>query len=520
MRFQREEESSSKNKKSEKRAFSLINMLLWGITLFFVVGGLAYLPHLASIFMFLAVLAVVPIRKWQALIRRVLPKGWMRTALAVILFAAAVYTVPAPISESALLDSGISAAEEDGAAPAQPSQAAQDEEVTSSDVDDSPNSLEQTSQTESDAMSSGLPVGKDEANATVPDNSTFEIHFIDVGQADAALVLCDGESMLIDGGNKADSSLIYTYLKNQAVDHLNYIVCTHGHKDHVGGLAGALNYAIADHALCSVTSYDSKAFSDFVKYLDNQNISITVPAAGDTFSVGSASVTVIGPISQSSEPNNTSLVMRIVYGETSFLFTGDAEREEEQEILAAGYALNSTVLKVGHHGSANSTTYPFLREVAPQYAVISVGANNSYGHPTEDTLSRLRDADVTVYRTDLQGDIVCSSDGKTVSFSVERNKDADTLGLAPNSTSSSGTGSSSDTSETGNSAASPDTSTGAGNETSEANTQYVLNTNTKKFHYPSCSSVKSIKDSNRSDYEGSRDDVISMGYSPCGRCNP
>jgi hypothetical protein len=212
--------------------------------------------------------------------------------------------------------------------------------------------------------------------------------------------------------------------------------------------------------------------------------------------------------------------MRIVYGETSFLFTGDAEREEEQEILAAGYELNSTVLKVGHHGSANSTTYPFLREVAPQYAVISVGANNSYGHPTEDTLSRLRDADVTVYRTDLQGDIACSSDGKTVSFSVERNKDADTLGLAPNSASSNGTGSSSDTMEADDSTASPSTSTGVGNETIEANTQYVLNTNTKKFHYSSCSSVKSIKEGNRSDFKGSRDDVISMGYSPCGRCNP
>lgn len=237
-----------------------------------------------------------------------------------------------------------------------------------------------------------------------PENSTFEIHFIDVGQADAALVLCDGEAMLIDGGNVADSSLIYSYLKSHEIEYLDYIICTHAHEDHVGGLAGALNYACVGAAYCPVTKYDSKAFSNFVKYLNEQDVLITVPDVGETFFVGSAGVTVIGPVQYSTEPNNTSIVLRIVYGETSFLFTGDAEREEEQDILNAGYTLESTVLKVGHHGSANSTTYPFLREIMPQYAVISVGANNSYGHPTEDALSRLRDADVTVYRTDNVSD--------------------------------------------------------------------------------------------------------------------
>ena len=256
----------------------------------------------------------------------------------------------------------------------------------------------------------------------LPEGSTFAVHFIDVGQADAALVLCDGEAMLIDGGNAADSSLIYSYLKKLSVDHLKYIVCSHPHEDHVGGLAGALNYATVDHALSPVTSYDSRAFNSFVKYLDEQGVPITIPSAGDIFSLGSATVEVLGPINfDVSDPNNLSLVLRVVYGTTSFLFTGDAEREEEQDILDAGYTLQGTVLKVGHHGSANSTTYPFLREVMPEYAVISVGTDNLYGHPTDDTLSRLRDADVKVYRTDTQGDVICTSDGKIVSFTVERN---------------------------------------------------------------------------------------------------
>ena len=252
------------------------------------------------------------------------------------------------------------------------------------------------------------------------EESFFDVHFIDVGQADAALVICDGKTMLIDGGNREDSQLIYTYLKNQNVTHLDYVVATHAHEDHVGGLSGALNYATVGTALCSVSNHDSKVFQNFVTQLAKHGKQITVPKAGDEFSLGSATVQVLGPVRKSDDPNNMSLVLRIVYGNTSFLFTGDAEREEEQDILAAGYELESTVLKVGHHGSENSTTYPFLREIMPEYAVISVGKDNSYGHPTPEALSRLHDADATVLRTDINGLICCSSDGDDVYFIIER----------------------------------------------------------------------------------------------------
>lgn len=248
----------------------------------------------------------------------------------------------------------------------------------------------------------------------------LEVHFLDVGQADSILVLCDGEAMLIDGGNKGDSSMVFSYLKEQGVGHLEYIIATHAHEDHVGGLAGALNASTAGTAFCPVTKYNTKAFDNFVKYLGAQGIGITIPAPGDTFMVGGAECVVLGPLDSKADQNNLSIVIRLVYGGVSFLFVGDAERESELLMLDAGYDLASTVLKVGHHGSDTSTTYPFLREVMPQYAVISVGKGNSYGHPSEATLSKLRDADVIVYRTDHHGTIVFWSDGEFLSVTTEK----------------------------------------------------------------------------------------------------
>lgn len=323
-----------------------------------------------------------------------------------------------------------------------------------------------------------------------------------MGQADAALVLCDGKAMLIDGGNAADSNLMYTYLKKQGITHLDYVIGTHAHEDHIGGIAGALNYATAGKVYCPVTSYNTKAFQNFVKAAQNHGCSITVPKVGESFSLGSANCKILA-VNTESDPNNTSIVLRITYGSTSFLFTGDAEREVEQVLLDKGSTLKSTVLKVGHHGSATSTSYPFLREVAPAYAVISVGKGNTYGHPTEGTLSRLRDAEAKTFRTDMQGDIICTSNGKSVSFTVSRNKDADVFGgIGPNSTQSQ------------TPAPAPEATP------APQGRDYVLNNNSKLFHYPTCYSAKKISDKNRQDYTGTREDLLAKGYSPCGNCDP
>lgn len=329
--------------------------------------------------------------------------------------------------------------------------------------------------------------------AGVSESGSFTIHFIDVGQADSALVTCDGHSMLIDGGNADDSNLVYSVLQRETDGHLDYVVGTHAHEDHIGGLSGAFEADTADVTFCPVTEYDSKAFRNFKTRADERGGGITIPAVGDTFTLGEASVTVVAVNSVPEDTNNTSIVIRIVYGDTSFLFTADAEQETEEKILESGQDIESTVLKVGHHGSSTSTSQAFLDAVSPTYAVISCGKDNSYGHPHSETLAKLASAGVEVLRTDELGDIYCTSDGTEVTFSYgEYHKDSDTSAAEIEEPQQ------------------PDT----------ISETYILNTNSRKFHRPDCSSASQISDANREEYTGTREELIEQGYTPCGYCKP
>ena len=489
------------------------NIIKWILAVFMFSGCLVYWFSFASVIFALLGVYFLPIAPIQTFFNKIMPKKKvLRGIIAFVIFVVGCCVAPQveTTAPEVTNPTDITISSEATSEPTA--------DVTTEVTTEPTNEPSTEATTAPTTEPTTVPTTEPTTEPTIaPENSTFEIHFIDVGQADAALVLCDGKAMLIDGGNAEDSSLLYTYLKNHNISQLDYVIGTHAHEDHIGGLAGALNYASVGTAYCPATSYDTKAFGNFVKALDKHGVSITVPSTGDSFTLGSATCTILAVNTDSSDPNNTSIVLRIVYGDTSFLFTGDAEREVEQTILNRGANINSTVLKVGHHGSESSTSYVWLREIMPQYAVISVGKDNSYGHPTEEVLSRLRDAEVKTFRTDLQGDIICVSDGKNVTFTVERNADADVFGgIGGNSTQQT------NPPETNPPETEPPATTQPPETDPPADNgrDYVVNTSTKKFHYPSCSSADDIKDSNRWDYHGTRDDLIDMGYVPCKRCDP
>lgn len=317
-------------------------------------------------------------------------------------------------------------------------------------------------------------------NAAAP-NGSLELHFIDVGQGDAVLILCDGHAMLIDGGTPKNSNRIYTYLQKHHVDHLDYIIATHPHDDHVGGLAGALNAATAEQAFCCVTQAEGRAFESFLKYLNRQGIVLAVPSPGDQFRLGSASFTFLGPLRESANMNDNSLIVRLTYGDYHALFVGDAEVGEEADLIASGAVLKSNLLKVGHHGSANATSEAFAAAVQPELSVISCGKNNEYGHPAEQTMARLRSVDSEILRTDQLGDIVVTvyPDGMC-SYNAIPDEVNDEL----------------------------------------QNFSYIVNTNSGKFHDPSCPSARDIRSENRLETDVSRDELLAQGYEPCGRCKP
>ena len=269
------------------------------------------------------------------------------------------------------------------------------------------------------AIRTRRPAGSSAAAQQTPADETLTVRFLDVGQGDSILLACGDETMLIDGGPVEEGQFLVSRLNRLDVTGLTYVVNTHPDEDHCGGLAAVLAKYPAEHVYSSVTEYTTKVFSNVVKYADEQGHPVEVPQTGDSWTLGSASVQIIGPVQTYSDPNNGSLVLRVDYGGTSFLFTGDMEQKAEADLMDSGANVRADVLKAGHHGSPTSSSEAFLEAVAPSIAVISVGEDNDYGHPSADVLARLEALGTTIYRTDTQGEIIITSDGQTLTVTTD-----------------------------------------------------------------------------------------------------
>ena len=241
------------------------------------------------------------------------------------------------------------------------------------------------------------------------------VHYIDVGQGDCELIECNGEYMLIDSGYPEHGGDVVDYILDLGVDKIEYLVCSHGDADHCGGFEEVLRYIDVETVFVSPYGSDSVFYSIFLDKLEDEKLEPTVPEMGESYDLGGAEIHFLGPTSDNGDTNENSLILRLDYGKTSFLFTGDVEKLGEQDLLDSDADIKCDVLKVAHHGSYTSTGYRFLYEADPDIAVISCGKDNSYGHPHEVVLSRLKDAEVTVYRTDIEGTVVIFSNGEKVS---------------------------------------------------------------------------------------------------------
>ncbi len=332
-------------------------------------------------------------------------------------------------------------------------------------------------------------------------SSGLEVHYIDVGQGDCTLIVNQGHAMLIDAGEEDKGMAVQKYLKDLGIEKLDYVVGTHPDADHIGGLDVILTKFDCGMILFPEAQSDTVSYRRVMETIEHKNYQITKPELFQSYTLGDASFTIVGPVKTYEEgSNNHSIALRVTYGETSFLFLGDAEAEAQRDMQLSGIELSCDVLKAGHHGSSDSADLKFLEIVRPEYVVISCGMGNDYGHPHAKTLNVLKDLGISVFRTDEQGTIKAVSDGKEITWNQT-----------------------------------PSVSWKAGvykenrqeniwekeeNKEDLSNYQYVLNIRSYKFHKPECESVAEMSRRNRKGSNLTREEVIALGYNPCNSCKP
>ena len=328
--------------------------------------------------------------------------------------------------------------------------------------------------------SCGMDTLKDSSSVKSPVKENLTIYFLDVGQADSTLLVSQDEAMLVDAGNRDDAEFITGYLDDLGISRLKYIVFTHPHEDHIGS-GGDIIDSIAVDKIFMLEGYDDGIEGYLKTVIDRMGIQTQAPLPGDTISLGECSIKFLGPLEKSDDENDNSICLKVMHGENSIIFTGDAGSSCERNMIESGEALEADILQAGHHGSSTSSSYYFLREVNPKYVVISCGKDNMYGHPHEESMSRFGDLGAEIFRTDEQGTVIAVSDGEDITFNCEGKKSE------------------------------------RSHVKEYENAKYIGNINSRKYHFPDCGGLPN--EENRI-YFMDIQTAQEAGYEPCGRCHP
>lgn len=251
----------------------------------------------------------------------------------------------------------------------------------------------------------------------------MKVHFIDVGQGDATLIQTpNNKTILIDAGDRDKGTSVVEYIKTQSIYTIDVLIATHPHADHIGGIPHVINSFNIGEVYMPKVPHTTKTYEDLLLAIQNKGLKIKTAKAGVTLDIDSSiEAVMMAPNSEKYESlNDYSTVLKVVYEDSSFIITGDAEESSEKEMLAKGHDLKADVLRVSHHGSRSSTIQPFLNEVNPKYGIISVGTNNRYGHPHDEAVARLSRAGVDIYRTDIHGHILITTDGQSYNIHLEK----------------------------------------------------------------------------------------------------
>ncbi len=332
--------------------------------------------------------------------------------------------------------------------------------------------------------------------AAFPAYAQTDVHILDIGQGLSVLIESQGKTMLYDGGDSSHSSYVVSYLKQQGISKLDYVVASHYDADHLNGVVGALNVFPTGALWGPDYTADSRVFDSFQEIAKEKGLKRIQPEVGSKYSLGDAAIQVLAPAGSGyTDVNNYSIAIRIEDGNTSFLITGDAETDSEKEMLDSGLTLDSNVFVLGHHGSRTSNSPEFLQAVSPDYAVVSCAAENTHGHPHAEAMDAVQEAGASLFRTDLQGNLIASTDGQTITWNTDPCND-----YTPGS--------------------SEQTQTSADKISLQPYDGYtiIVNMKTGKYHVPGCRSVRDMKDYNKG-YCSDGAYLDANGYQPCKNCH-